>query len=336
MKVQLVTTTILLASACCSLGLGQAAARPSVLIIDIDNYVEYQTDIWDVSKFATNPNITLSTGYRNFGDATLLGDIVAVNGQPAKGLYAARSPHILTSQNPGNGRAIADTQHNSIRTEVYEILKSEGDLVGTIVVLGLPGVVVPPGSPSAQTGWDLPIIGGSGAFFGVRGAAGKGDRPGATTARLASVAEDPGNRRLNGGARDRRVLTIIPWSAPQIVTTASGPAVVHSGDFTPVSTSKPAKAGEILSLVATGLGPVKPGVDPGQPFPSDPLAVANSPIQVMINGQPAEVLGAVGYPGSVDAYQVNFRLPADTKAGMATVQVSAAWIAGPLVSIAVQ
>jgi hypothetical protein len=334
MKAQLITTAVWLASACCNLALGQTA-RPTVMTIDIDNYVEYQADISDVSKFATNPSVTPSAGFRNFGDATLLGDIVAVNGQPAKGLYAARSPHILTSQDPGNGRAIADTQHNSIRTEVYEILKSEGDLVGTIVVLGLPGNTVPPGSPSAQTSWDLVIVGGSGAFFGVRGAGGIGARDG-SSARLASVAEDPGNRRVNGGGTHRRVLTIIPMSAPQIVTTANGPAVAHFGDSSPVNASKPASAGERLSLIATGLGPVKPGVDPGQPFPSDPPAAVNSPVQVTVNGQTAEVLEAIGYPGSVDTYQVTFRLPADIAAGTATVQVSAAWIAGPPVGIAVQ
>ena len=56
----------------------------------------------------------------------------------------------------------------------------------------------------------------------------------------------------------------------------------------------------------------------------------------MINGKPAEVLGAVGFPGAVDGYQVNFRLPPDTAKGVATIQVTAAWIAGSPVSIAVQ
>jgi uncharacterized protein (TIGR03437 family) len=123
---------------------------------------------------------------------------------------------------------------------------------------------------------------------------------------------------------------------PQIVTTANGPAVTHSSDFTLVSGSKPATAGEILSLFATGLGPVNPGVDPGKPFPTSPLAVVNSPIDVTVNGTSAEVLAAVGFPGTVDNYQVNFRVPSNTPKGAATVQVSAAWIAGPPVSIAIQ
>ncbi|MBI3645015.1 MAG: hypothetical protein HY233_03495 [Acidobacteriales bacterium] len=125
-------------------------------------------------------------------------------------------------------------------------------------------------------------------------------------------------------------------SRPEIVQTPSGPAVSHSNDFTFVSASKPAAAGEILSLFATGVGPTRPGVDPGKAFPASPLAVVSSPVDVTVNGKPAEVLAAVGFPGAVDGYQVNFRVPADTARGVATVQVTAAWTAGPEVKITVQ
>ena len=64
--------------------------------------------------------------------------------------------------------------------------------------------------------------------------------------------------------------------------------------------------------------------------------MVNSPIDVTVNGKSAEVLGAVGYPGSVDGYQVNFRVPQGLGKGPAIVQVSAAWIAGAPVSIPVQ
>jgi uncharacterized protein (TIGR03437 family) len=55
-----------------------------------------------------------------------------------------------------------------------------------------------------------------------------------------------------------------------------------------------------------------------------------------VNGISAEVLAAVGFPGSVDGYQVNFRVPQGAGKGVATIQVSAAWIAGTSVGIAVQ
>ena len=77
--------------------------------------------------------------------------------------------------------------------------------------------------------------------------------------------------------------------------TANGPAVAHSSDFTLVSASKPAAAGEIISVFMTGLGPTKPGVDPGSPFPARPPAVV--PVNVTVNDKSAELLSAVGYPG---------------------------------------
>ena len=309
---------------------------PTVLTIDTENCVIYQQDVSEVSQFATKPGVTPTAVVRNFQVEYLLGDIVAVNGQSTKGLYAARGKDIITSPNPdpSNGGAIADTTHPSIREKMFEILKSDGTLVGTIVALGLSGGPPSPGSPAAQTNGGWAIVGGTGAFLGARGMVGNG---GTTVAfRAASITEDPANRRINGGGKIRWILTIIPMSAPSIATTAAGPAVAHSNDFSLVTTSKPAAAGEILSLFITGLGPTKPGVDPGQPFPSSPLAVVNSPVQVTVNGKPADVLGAVGYPGALDGYQVNFRLPPETAKGTASIQVSAAWIPGAPVSIPVQ
>ena len=96
------------------------------------------------------------------------------------------------------------------------------------------------------------------------------------------------------------------------------------------------EAGLHIENFAAGLGPTRTGVDSGTPFPANPLAVVNSPVEVTVNGKLAEVLGAVGFPGSVEGYQVNFRVPPGTAKGVATIQVSAAWIAGTAVGIAVQ
>jgi uncharacterized protein (TIGR03437 family) len=150
------------------------------------------------------------------------------------------------------------------------------------------------------------------------------------------MSEDPADRRVNGGAAYSLNIHVIPMSLPQTVMTASGPAIVHSSDFTLVSPSKPAAAGEILSLIATGLGPTVPEVDLGLPFPSNPLANVNSPLTVTVNGETAEVLAPVGYPGSVDGYQVNFQMPSDIQKGNASIQLTAAWIPGAPVSIPVQ
>src|SRR5215471_5662116 len=64
--------------------------QPSILTIDTENCVIYQQDVSDVSQFASKAGNTPPALFRNFEVEYLLGDIVAVNGEPAKGLYAAR------------------------------------------------------------------------------------------------------------------------------------------------------------------------------------------------------------------------------------------------------
>jgi uncharacterized protein (TIGR03437 family) len=57
---------------------------------------------------------------------------------------------------------------------------------------------------------------------------------------------------------------------------------------------------------------------------------------VTVNGQDAEVVNGFGWPGLVDTYRVDFVVPSGLAPGTASVQLSAAWIAGNAVRIAVQ
>ena len=211
--------------------------------------------------------------------------------------------------------------------DAWEILKADGTPIGTIFVSFLAGGTPPPGAPLISFNNNGAITGGTGAFFAARGqVTNTADR---VANRVASITEDPGNRRRNGGGRAHFIFHLIPLSRPEVVSTVNGPAVAHSNDFSLVSASKPAAPGEILSLFATGLGPTQPGVDPGKPFPTTPSSLVTSPVEVTVNGKPAEVTAAVGYPGAVDGYQVNFRVPPDAVRG-------AAWIAGSEVRITIQ
>ncbi len=132
------------------------------------------------------------------------------------------------------------------------------------------------------------------------------------------------------------MLQVIPMSRPEIVASPTGPAVIHNSDFSLVTPANPARSGEVLTVWTAGLGPTRPGVDPGQPFTVFPLQIVSSPVEVTINGVQAQVLYAAGSPGAVDGYQVDIRLPAGITPGMASLQVSAAWIPGPEVKIAIQ
>jgi uncharacterized protein (TIGR03437 family) len=328
----------LCAAAFSQTGLAQVPPA-SILRIDVANNVLYQEDTSDVSQFATAPNATAVVhGAKNFNPAVGVADILAVNGQPVTGTHIRSAVNIFLSTAPAPGQAIADTVRIAQAVFTFEILKSDGTPIGTIVTNGFAGGAAPPGAPSTATGGsNFAITGGTGAFLGARGQMELVANPsGVASQRGASITEDPANRRLNGGGTQRYVVHLIPMESPEIALLPAGPAVTHSSDFSLVTAAKPATAGEVLSLFATGLGPTVPAVDPGQPFPSTPVAVVNSPVEVKVNGTSAEVLGAVGLPGAVDGYQVNFRVPPGTAKGPASIQVSAAWISGATVSIPVQ
>lgn len=314
------------------------------LTIDVANVVEYQGDIADPLTFAKNEQLTPSRGFLptrpdgigNFAVATVIGDLVAVNGLPARGLMVCRARAISVTPNPSPGQAIGDVGRLSMREMIFEFRQADGTPIGIIMTTGLGGGQSPVGSPSTVRGaWA--IIGGTGPFVGARGQA-EQEQDGlrGRGARAASMAEDPSRRRIHGAGSWRFFMHFVPMIVPQIVMTGNAPAVVHSSDFSPVTTSRPAAGGEVLSLFATGLGAVRGGTETGQPFPLNPTAAVNSPIQVIVNGEPVAILAAVGYPGARDGYQVNFRLPPDTAKGTATLQIAAAWITSSPVAIAVQ
>jgi hypothetical protein len=245
----------LFGAACAQPGLAQVAA-PSILQIDVTNNVIYFQDTSDISKYATEPNATPpAISFRNFYRVEGIADIVAVNGQPVKGTYANAATAVVLRTAPTPGQALADMVRQAVAVTTFEILKSDGTPIGTIVASGLFAGDAPPGSPTAAAGGNAVITGGTGAFLGARGQLSvAAPAPGVVVQRNASIMEDPANRRRNGGGTQRWIAHLIPMSAPQIVTTASGPAVLHA-DFSPVTAAKPARPGEVLIVQATGLGP---------------------------------------------------------------------------------
>src|SRR6266849_1189592 len=109
----------------CQAGLAQMAP-PTILEIDIESFVAYYDDIPDVSKRATDPNATTAVLGRNFAPSVLIGDIVAVNGQPAKGTFVYHALTLNLRAAPTPGQAIADTVRNNVNNQAFEILKSDG------------------------------------------------------------------------------------------------------------------------------------------------------------------------------------------------------------------
>jgi uncharacterized protein (TIGR03437 family) len=208
--------------------------------------------------------------------------------------------------------------------------QTDGTPIGTIMTSGFTGGNAPPGPPAGLF-CNMAVTGGTGAFLGARGVMTSPD----FGERATSIQEDPSTRRINGGTHFNFTVYLIPMAWPEIVTTASGPAIFHA-DFSPVTSAKPARSGETLIVSAAGLGPTSPGLTPGAPFPDNTLQQVNSPLEVTVNGNPADVLNKIGWPGTTDTYRVDIRVPDGTAPGMAALQMTAAFIAGREVRIPVQ
>jgi len=311
-------------AALCVSGFGQTAEQPVTLIIEVDNTVLYRGDVTDGTKQARDPGVTTPLPARAFQYSQAAGDIVAVNGTPAKGLWAYRTAALSPRVNPEPGQMIADFDSDSTSLCFWNILGPDGKWIGNL----LDGGMFP---NSYHT-----ITGGAGAFLGVTGEHRFLERIRAQ--RIASVTEDPANRRINGGGRWRTIFYLWPKYRPAVDISPTGPAVYHTADFSPVTAASPARAGEILTIGARHLGPVRPELlPPGvKPFKADPVEVVNSPVEVTVNGKEAEVINKVGWPGTYDLYRVDFRVPSGLPPGQATLQLTAAWIPGPEVKIPVQ
>ena len=311
----------------------QQLGAPTVLILDERNGVNYNEDTFDVTKFATSSSIVPVSKMPAWISGTGFTDIYALNGQPVGGLHSFRFTKFgLSTQTLTPGTAIADVARLSIIVHGWEIQDARGVAIGTIMAQGYANGPVPPGSPAAYTTSNLTIVGGTGAFAGVRGTVGGTNLPigiASVTQRQASVVEDPAYRRVNGGGNARWVLTIYPGESAQVVS-------ISHANGNQVRDADPAAPGETLTLVASGLGPTLPSLDPGVAFPASPLAVVNSPVGVLVNGRAAQMTAAVGNPGSVNQYVAQFTVPADVTRGQVSVQLTSAWIVGPGVYISVR
>jgi hypothetical protein len=302
--------------------LAQAPDEPVVLTIDIENTVNYRANVFDVSKIAKDPGPTTSAPQAFIANINI-GDIVAVNGKPAKGVwsstYSFTTPYRAA---PQPGQVIADFDLGGVGECTFQIYTTDGTYLGLIRSSG--------GDSQAYT-----VTGGGGGFFGVVGtqwAVGPN-----TPLRQASTAEDPANRRNLGGGKLRIVFYLYPRDRPAVQVAASGPVVFHA-DFSPVSSAHSARPGETLIVCATGLGPVKPNLWelPGAiPFSESPLQEVNAPVTVVFNGKELPAINKIGWPAQRTLYRVDFQVPSDAVAGMATLQLIAAWIPGPVVTIPV-
>jgi hypothetical protein len=185
---------------------------------------------------------------RNFGETILIGDIVSVNGRPAKGTQTIHVTILGMGPNQAPGQAIADATRTAWAERNFDILDESGRPIGSIRTSGVVGGPPPPGAAQEIKGAAFVVVGGTGAFLGARGYSG-GIGADLVPPRMASMSEDPTNRRLFGGGTEVHKIYILPLFQPEIVTSGGSPAVVHAKDFSLVTTANPARSGEILTLL---------------------------------------------------------------------------------------
>jgi uncharacterized protein (TIGR03437 family) len=286
--------------------------------IQLENFVFYMDQHGDATKIGTLPGPVpidpqLGVALRRYA---IIADIVSVGGKPAAGTFFAQGSAI--------GTINADFPRNQMHPMTLEILTPDKAQVGALYGFWMGAGAAAPGAPAG--GGVLAVLGGSGAYVGVRG---QGANVAASNLRVASMQEDPARRRMNGGGRMTMGVHLSGASLPNVIS------AFHL-DFTPVTADRPARAGEVLLLQVRAGWPVRPPLAAGQVFPQEPVSPVSIPIEAFVNDAPAEVVNAVGWPDSLDHYRVDIRVPSGVAPGTAKLQVNGAYLPGAAFDLPLQ
>jgi minor extracellular serine protease Vpr len=124
--------------------------------------------------------------------------------------------------------------------------------------------------------------------------------------------------------------------APAIFKGAGGFAAALDQADAIVTSSNPARRGQVVQLFANGLGPVTNQPSSGDPAPSSPLAMTKTTPAVTIGGQSATVIFSGLAPGFAGLYQVNAVVPTTVNTGPQPVVLTIGGAASSPLSIPVQ
>ena len=184
------------------------ATSTSVLVIDVNNITTYLDDGVPNSEKATH-NFSTPAIPKPFQNLYGIGDIIAVNGKPARGTWSVFTALNFLAPVELPGIAIADTFRGGVAVTNFEILNADLTPRGTVMAIGLAGGQAPPlsGVFGLHFG-NLAVAGGTGEFVGVRGVSGETTNP-TDSFRFASTAEDPSIRRQVNGGKLTFVVTLI-------------------------------------------------------------------------------------------------------------------------------
>jgi hypothetical protein len=198
-KLLVAAILVLMAGAAVLLGLPSSHVV-GVLEIDVINIVTYIGDTADYSKLASVPSLT-TVAPKSFAPLTGVGDIVMVNGKPARGTWSVFTALNLLAPIQAPGIAFSDTFRGGVAVTTMEILNPDFSPRGTLMAMGLAGGQAPPaGGAFGLKFGNMAIVGGTGEFIGAKGVMGETSNP-LEGFRFASASEDPSVRRTLGGGK---------------------------------------------------------------------------------------------------------------------------------------
>ena len=144
---------------------------------------------------------------------------------------------------------------------------------------------------------------------------------------------------LLNGVTSSSTLLIVAQAAPGIFTASENGqgrgAVLRASDFSSVTEQRPARAGEILSVFATGLGSVTPSVESGAPASSSTLSVTRITPSATLGGISVPVRFSSLAPSFVGLYQVNIEVPSGLVSGPQPLVITSNTVASNSVTVQV-
>jgi uncharacterized protein (TIGR03437 family) len=138
----------------------------------------------------------------------------------------------------------------------------------------------------------------------------------------------------NSNGEGNAFATTVAATAPALFFDALG-VIALRADLTLVRPDAPARAGELIGLLATGLGQTAPALADGE-FAGAANAVTAATITATIGGRPAPVVAAQALPGYVGVYLVGIAVPEGLTPGNAMAQIRAGNVASNMAALPVR
>ena len=128
---------------------------------------------------------------------------------------------------------------------------------------------------------------------------------------------------LSTAAGDEALALAFAQVSPAIFVDAGEPLVLRAATGRLLDLAHPARGGDRLLILATGLGQVSPAWPTGAPAPLDNPPATVEAVDATLNGVPLRVLSSTLAGGYIGAYWVEVELPVAVNAGAADLTLSA-------------